>query len=50
VPRSLDPDKVPNTLALALALRRESLARLREDTRCALTVIAAGDVALGAVI
>jgi hypothetical protein len=38
----------PLTVVLALALRRESLARLREDARCALTVIAAGDVALTA--
>jgi hypothetical protein len=30
------------TIHLALALRRESLARLREDRRCALTVLAAG--------
>jgi hypothetical protein len=30
------------TIHLALALRRESLARLREDPRCALTVLAAG--------
>ena len=36
------------TVVLALSLRRESLARLREDARCALTVIAAGDVALTA--
>ena len=33
---------------LALALRRESLARLREDPRCALTILAAGDVAITA--
>jgi len=33
-------------LFLALARRRESLARLREDPRCALTVLAAGDVAV----
>ena len=32
----------PDALLLALALRRESLARLREDPRCALTVIAHG--------
>ena len=32
----------PTTVHLALGLRRESLARLREDPRCALTVIAAG--------
>jgi hypothetical protein len=30
---------------IALALRRASLARLREDPRCALTLMAAGDVA-----
>jgi hypothetical protein len=30
------------TVHFALGLRRESLARLREDPRCALTVIAAG--------
>ena len=33
---------------MALALRRESLARLREDPRCALTILAAGDVAITA--
>lgn len=38
----------PRTIVLALSLRRESLARLREDPRCALTVLAAGDVALTA--
>jgi hypothetical protein len=32
----------PRTVLLALGQRRESLARLREDPRCALTVIAAG--------
>ena len=30
------------TIHLALAHRRESLARLREDPRCALTILAAG--------
>jgi hypothetical protein len=30
------------TIHLALALRRESLARLREDSRCALTLLAPG--------
>ena len=30
------------TVHFALGLRRESLARLREDPRCALTVLAAG--------
>ncbi len=38
----------PRTVVLALALGRESLARLREDPRCALTVLAAGNVALTA--
>ena len=38
----------PRTVVFALALRRESLARLREDARCALTVITGGDVALTA--
>ena len=32
----------PATVHLALGLRRESLARLREDPRCALTILAAG--------
>jgi len=35
-------------VVLALARRRESLARLREDPRCALTILAAGDVAVTA--
>ena len=30
------------TIHFALGLRRESLARLREDPRCALTILAAG--------
>jgi flavin reductase (DIM6/NTAB) family NADH-FMN oxidoreductase RutF len=38
----------PRTVLLALAQRRESLARLRADPRVALTVLAAGDVALTA--
>jgi hypothetical protein len=38
----------PRAIHLALALRRESLARLREDPRCALTVLADGDVAVTA--
>ena len=38
----------PRTVLLALALRRESLARLREDPRCALTVLAGGNVAVTA--
>jgi hypothetical protein len=32
----------PRTLLLALAHRRESLARLREDPRCAVTILAPG--------
>jgi flavin reductase (DIM6/NTAB) family NADH-FMN oxidoreductase RutF len=32
----------PRTLLLALAKRRESLARLREDPRCAVVIVAAG--------
>lgn len=35
-------------ILLALAPRRASLARLREDPRCALTVLAAGNVAITA--
>jgi len=35
-------------VVLALALRRESLSRLREDPRCALTILAEGDVACSA--
>ncbi len=38
----------PRTVVLALALRRESLARLRRDPRCALTVMAGGNVAVTA--
>ena len=35
----------PHRVLLALAARRETLIRLRRETRCALTVMAAGDVA-----
>jgi len=38
----------PRTVVFALALRRESLARLRQDPRCALTLIARGNIALTA--
>jgi Pyridoxamine 5'-phosphate oxidase len=38
----------PRTIVCALALRRESLARLRRDPRCALTVMAGGNIALTA--
>jgi flavin reductase (DIM6/NTAB) family NADH-FMN oxidoreductase RutF len=37
----------PKTVHFALGLRRESLARLREDSRCALTILAA-DIAVTA--
>jgi hypothetical protein len=36
----------PRAVLLALALRRESLARLREDPRCALTIVTGRDVAV----
>ncbi len=36
------------TVLLALARRRESLFRLREDARCALTLLTDGDVAVTA--
>jgi len=35
----------PRRVLLALAARRESLARLRREPRCALTVMTAGDIA-----
>jgi hypothetical protein len=35
----------PRRVLLALATRRETLARLRREPRCALTVMAAGDIA-----
>lgn len=38
----------PRTVVFALALRRESLARLRQDPRCALTMMAGGNIALTA--
>jgi hypothetical protein len=38
----------PRTIVLALSLRRETLARLREDPRCALTIMAAGNLAFTA--
>lgn len=38
----------PRRVLIALALRRESLARLREEPRCALTIMGAGNVALTA--
>jgi hypothetical protein len=42
IPVSTAVRRGPREVAFALALRRESLARLRQDGRCALTVIAAG--------
>jgi hypothetical protein len=39
----------PMMVRFALSLRRESLARLREDPRCALTLLAIGDVAVTAI-
>jgi hypothetical protein len=38
----------PRTVLLALATRRDSLARLRADERCALTLLTGGDVAITA--
>jgi flavin reductase (DIM6/NTAB) family NADH-FMN oxidoreductase RutF len=35
----------PRRVLLALAARRETLARLRREPRCALTIVGAGDVA-----
>jgi flavin reductase (DIM6/NTAB) family NADH-FMN oxidoreductase RutF len=49
IPISTAVRKGPRTIVLALALGRESLARVREDPRCALTVLAAGNVALTAI-
>jgi hypothetical protein len=48
IPVSTAVRKGPRTVVLALALGRESLARLRSDPRCALTVLAVGNVALTA--
>jgi hypothetical protein len=39
----------PRAILFALAHGRESLARLREDPRCAFTLLGAGDVAITAV-
>ncbi|MGZ4277876.1 MAG: hypothetical protein ACXVFK_13965 [Solirubrobacteraceae bacterium] len=38
----------PRRVLIALALRRESLGRLREEPRCALTIMGAGNIALTA--
>jgi hypothetical protein len=49
IPVSTAIRRGPRELVLALALRRESLARLRADPRCAVTVLAAGNLAFTAV-
>jgi hypothetical protein len=49
IPVSTAVRRGPRELVLALGLRRESLARLREDPRCAVTILAAGDVAVTAI-
>ena len=49
IPVSTAVRRGPRALVLALALRRESLARLREDPRCAVTILAAGNLALTAI-
>ena len=49
IPVSTAVRRGPREIVLALALRRESLARLREDPRCAVTILAAGNLALTAV-
>jgi len=48
IPVSTAVRRGPRTIVLALSLRRESLARLRSDPRCALTVLCAGNVAFTA--
>ena len=49
IPVSTAVRRGPREVAFALSLRRESLVRLRTDPRCALTVLAAGNVAVTAV-
>ena len=49
IPVSTAVRRGPRRVAFALAHGRESLARLREDPRCALTVLAAGNVAVTAI-
>jgi hypothetical protein len=49
IPVSTAVRRGPRELVLALGLRRESLSRLRADPRCAVTVLAAGDLAFTAV-
>jgi len=48
IPVSLVFRAGPHTLLVGLAPRRQSLARLREDPRCAVTILAAGDHAFTA--
>jgi flavin reductase (DIM6/NTAB) family NADH-FMN oxidoreductase RutF len=48
IPVSTAVRRGPRTIVLALALRRESLARLRADDRCAVTLLCAGNVAFTA--
>ena len=48
IPVSTGVRRGPTTILFALSLRRESLARLRADPRCALTIVAGGDVAVTA--
>ena len=49
IPVSTAVRRGPREVAFALSLRRESLVRLRSDTRCAFTVLAAGNVAVTAI-
>ena len=48
IPVSTGVRRGPTTILFALSLRRESLARLRAEPRCALTIVAGGDVAITA--
>ena len=49
IPVSTAVRRGPREIAFALSLRRESLARLRSDPRCALTLLATGNVAVTAI-
>ncbi len=48
IPVSLVFRAGPREIVVGLARRRDSLARLREDPRCAVTILAAGDHAFTA--
>lgn len=48
IPVSTAVRRGPREVAFALALGRDSLARVRRDPRCALTILAAGNVAVTA--